>query len=432
MLLIQAIRLAIEGFTVFQYFNNIYQKKRSGVTIFFSFSIAYLFLVFLSELNNAIVNSAFSILFDILLADFCFECKFTSSIFHNLLIFVLIAVTEFIPYTFLTSMAMHDPGLSTIQLDLMNALLSKTLFFVFGYFISHYIADRKMNIDTWKQLLFLSILPAATSVMLVGIYTLLQNQKSLFNVYSPTYYLPIIGAVLLLIANIFVLVFYDHLSKTNRELYLLQISKERNKLDYLYFETLKENYQQSRVLIHDISNHLLTIQSMALQVGDHSVNTYIQNLQSSKALSYNPIFSDNEAMNVILNYEKIKCDRMQIKMTIINEGIYINYVSDIDICSILANALDNAIEAAEHSQKKKIDVLLYCQNDAFSVISITNSCDQSPQFENGHPISNKKDSNLHGIGLISIENTLKKYYGQVEYKYDSSQMQFNTLILIPY
>ena len=431
MLVIQAFRLLIEGFTVFLYFDTLYQRKRKNWQIVLFFSLAYLLLIALSPINHILINSLSTILLNTLLANLCFRCRVTSSIFQNILIFVLLCVTEFLPYMILTNIALYGPEISSLQLYVLNALFSKILFFVLSYFISHYLADRKMKINTWKQLLPLSVLPIATIFTLMAIYFLLQNQKVPLDSRSFIYNLPIIGAVLLMLANVFILVFYDRFRKSNQKLYLLQMSEEKSKLDYQYLETLKENYQQTRILIHDMKNHLLAIQSLAAQAGDSAVSAYIRDLQNSEALSYNPIFSDNEALNAVLNYEKSKCEPYKIQMRVLNEGIHLRHISDIDICRIFSNALDNAIEAADQSREKEIEVSLYCQNEAFSVISIVNSCDTPPIFVKGRPISKKADAHLHGLGLISIEATLEKYRGEVEYQYDAEQNIFQTLIVIP-
>ena len=121
MLVIQAFRLLIEGFTVFLYFDTLYQRKRKNWQIVLAFSLAYLLLIALSPINHILINSVSTILLNTLLANLCFRCRVTSSIFQNILIFVLLCVTEFLPYMILTNIALYGPEISSLQLYVLNA-----------------------------------------------------------------------------------------------------------------------------------------------------------------------------------------------------------------------------------------------------------------------------------------------------------------------
>lgn len=425
MIFIQALRLSIEGFTIFEYFQNLYSRKLSKMKIFFMFISVCIILTSLSAVGSAVINFSFSIFLYILLVYMCFNCKFISSIFHNLIISVIMIITEFSTYIFLDKITISNKILSNFQLNLLNALFSKAFFFFLCFYVSKFIIKKGLQINTFKQLAATSILPLSTCIIIFGI-----SSQYFSNALIGNFFL-MFGILLLFIANIIILIFYNHITAIHKKLYMIQLSEEKKKIDYTYFKTIVHDYEQSRIMIHDIKNHLLAIQSLAATSDNCELNDYISNLQKSEAFSSNSIISSNKILNAILNYEKHKCDLNKITINIINEGICVNYISDIDICSIVSNLLDNAIEAAAISTDKKINVAMFIQNNAFNVLNVRNTCDAKPKIINGKFISSKANKKYHGVGLLSIESTLTKYHGYINYDFDKSQKIFNTTILIP-
>ena len=71
-------------------------------------------------------------------------------------------------------------------------------------------------------------------------------------------------------------------------------------------------------------------------------------------------------------------------------------------------------------------------NSAFVVIKADNSADTEPAVEDGKLLTRKKDKAAHGIGILSIKQTLKNYDGKIRWSYDGDKRVFNTTIIINY
>lgn len=90
------------------------------------------------------------------------------------------------------------------------------------------------------------------------------------------------------------------------------------------------------------------------------------------------------------------------------------YVSSLDLCLIIGNALDNAIEAcAELSDEKSTFVESDMANGFFSM-RVSNSVKEIVPIYDGTIASTKTDKENHGIGLVSIGNCVKKYDGSIK------------------
>ena len=108
-----------------------------------------------------------------------------------------------------------------------------------------------------------------------------------------------------------------------------------------------------------------------------------------------------------------------------------------DVCSIFANALDNAIEASSKSQTEdssdsawiKLDIK---RTEKFFVIKIANSAAKQVDVEKlfmSAGYTSKKDKEHHGFGLRNIRKAVEDYDGLV--KAESDESSFALSIMIP-
>lgn len=92
-------------------------------------------------------------------------------------------------------------------------------------------------------------------------------------------------------------------------------------------------------------------------------------------------------------------------------------VSMFDLCIVLGNLIDNAIEANERIDKERREINLEMrQNGDYLYVKISNPLNGKLSIENGKIKTTKKDTIFHGFGLESIEEIAKKYSGSVTYK----------------
>lgn len=91
-------------------------------------------------------------------------------------------------------------------------------------------------------------------------------------------------------------------------------------------------------------------------------------------------------------------------------------LSPTDLCVILGNSLDNALDACEkiHGQDNKtISVSCQCSS-GFLFLSITNPIAEKVVIRNNHIATTKENKTLHGFGLYSLHSIVKKYDGEVQ------------------
>lgn len=103
------------------------------------------------------------------------------------------------------------------------------------------------------------------------------------------------------------------------------------------------------------------------------------------------------------------------------------------ITTLYSNLLSNAIEAAENSAERTIDIAVTKQAEQDKIlIAVINSSDTPPLTNGkGELISGKTNKKLHGLGTKSINRIVKRYGGESTYYYDAANKRFHYIVLLP-
>ena len=175
-------------------------------------------------------------------------------------------------------------------------------------------------------------------------------------------------------------------------------------------------YNRTRTFRHDIKNHILVMNMLAEQGKYDELKNYLREMSGVIDESDYVRISGISAVDAILNEKMYEAQAQDITTGFDVVNMDKNTVAPLDLCIILSNALDNAIEANMRVPDKndRYIKLKIHGNETFSVISVTNPMAEKPKrLANGSFVTLKEDSDAHGFGLKSIENTALKYNGEM-------------------
>lgn len=179
-----------------------------------------------------------------------------------------------------------------------------------------------------------------------------------------------------------------------------------------YYEKIGNLNNDLRSFRHDYKNHLICIGSLIDKKEYDEAREYIEKISGMNINTSKEFFSGNTIANAILNDKSEKADKSDIKIDF--DGYIHKGISPTDICIILSNAIDNAIEACEKisgDEDRKISV--NCSySKGVQIISIKNPVPENVEIEDDSVKTSKEDKSIHGIGLYNIRNTVKKYGGE--------------------
>lgn len=208
-----------------------------------------------------------------------------------------------------------------------------------------------------------------------------------------------------------------------------RISEYQSDLLATHYTEVENMYRQVRGWRHDYRNHIQVLLTFA-EMGDlDSIKEYLQELSIDLNTVDTVIKTGNKMTDVILN-SKISLAK--------NKGIDVRAdahvpvslsTSGIDLCIIIGNLFDNAIEACMQlpPEERQIRVYMDMKNTQL-YISVTNTtASQKQEKENGRFRSTK--GNGHGYGLVRIDTIIERYQGYLSR--NSEEGAFTTEILLP-
>ena len=183
------------------------------------------------------------------------------------------------------------------------------------------------------------------------------------------------------------------------------------------YQSLRKAYDENQMMYHDFKNHMLAmhqlIEEQRYEETLEYINTYIQcNLRINKRIE-----SGCKIIDIIINYKISEAIEKSIDLTYEIDFVGKLCMEDIDMCALLANLLNNSVEACEKIEKDKrwINLRIKKQNEML-FIWIENSMKERKIEKNKFFETNKEDKKLHGLGMKSIDNVIKKYDGHKEYE----------------
>lgn len=236
--------------------------------------------------------------------------------------------------------------------------------------------------------------------------------------------------IFLIIADIFFLVFmnlyiwylFSYQSRNKKLRAELELWRKQSEMQYQYYERVEGQYLASRKMIHDMRNHLAAIEALKEQDGAKGreyLRDMHQMLDSLALVSY----TDNRMLNIILNEKAKAAKESGIEMDIRIGEISLRHMRDMDITTIFANLLDNALEAAAQAKGERRIEFRADRFHEFAAVRIWNTAG----LRQGRK---KEGERLHmGIGLINVRHTLEIYGGGM--MTEESENEFVVKLTIP-
>lgn len=181
-----------------------------------------------------------------------------------------------------------------------------------------------------------------------------------------------------------------------------------------YYRKLSESNFELRQYRHDSSNICIGLEKLLEDGRTEEALTVVRN-QMKKLKSVQKGFDTGNAVADALLSDK--CSKAQKQNAEIQfEGMLPgNAVSPTDLCVILGNTLDNAIEACEkigEQDKKIIRINSQCQC-GFLFIEICNPVAEPVAIEDKIPHTTKADKTEHGFGMFSLLQVVRSYGGSM-------------------
>ena len=182
-------------------------------------------------------------------------------------------------------------------------------------------------------------------------------------------------------------------------------------------DVILDSENRVKQLRHDMKHHLTEIRLLAKQKQDTEVEQYIDTMTE---YIHNPrefVSSNDTEIDSLLNYMLARAKEEGIDVSA-EVQLPNSLTCSFDINVILGNLLENAIDAALHSQEPKMSVSIQWKQGILK-IRIENSFDGVIQ-KRGKFITTKADKENHGYGIQSVKEMVRRYHGEIIFSVEES------------
>lgn len=187
---------------------------------------------------------------------------------------------------------------------------------------------------------------------------------------------------------------------------------------------LNDIYKENARLYHDMNHHLQMISYLAQKAENAEIASYVASISEPIQQLPDVIWSGVDLVDAILNHILTLADARGIHMDMNVEFPNDCTVSADDICVILFNLLDNALENtktariapgnADSAPNAPVISVSIRKIEQFLMIKVQNPCQEDRKKRFGRFFSTKANPLQHGIGLENVRKTAEKYGGNVE------------------
>lgn len=406
-----------------------FERRKNKTQIF----VGYIFLF----IFNIIINFVWKFQFEWLKVIICLTMTFVfikifylTSLLKRIILIVIyfmsITVAEIVVIGYLmlmNNLYTTNELLSNEIMQMVAVICSKTITWIILYVTKKF--QFKIDVkNSIKEQLFV-ILPNITYVLIVMI-----SLNNLFSIYNhdekkneAIYLITIMSIVAIGMTSHFILSEIYFKEKYDKE--MLESVKAKLMYQSKYYQEKFDTEIEIRKLYHDLKNYALYLENSNDKVTAKKLFEPIKRYQ---------IYVDtgDEFLDLLLS-EKLECA--------IEKGIHVEFLlklpkeqimQSMDLCIIMGNAIDNAIEGAQDNKREKecyIEIRGK-ERENFYLIQIVNSTTKIVEvLDNEFIKTSKENKSMHGIGIISIKETLKKYNGQMTIEW--KEYCFTMSILIP-
>lgn len=210
-----------------------------------------------------------------------------------------------------------------------------------------------------------------------------------------------------------VIVYYGYQQSRHQ----VELLIERNKVMEQEYAGIVAWSRERSALVHDAKNHLIFLEGMIVSGEQERALTYIKKLLSSEDEYEQIFYTDDLVLNYLLNQKMRMAKGYGIKIKLCIDKWNNPFIADEDLCVIVANLLDNAIEALKDIKGEEKKIIMEVKEFSWgAAIIVENNCGETKEESSIRPKTTKKNSREHGIGLQNVETAVKKYGGKVQYE----------------
>ena len=286
-------------------------------------------------------------------------------------------------------------------------------FFVLALIIRKYHSPLSVGKQARAWVPLSVVFPLSTLLIIWQIYTF-PNEQEIWQ----------ICLLILDVVDVVALLLLDHLeqSAVNRE--KLIVAEERTHVQDENIQALSQAYAGQRKMTHDYRAQLSTLSGLLEQGNLEEAKAFLSEMKDRQSERILLINTHNAAIDAVLNQKGYAGQKKKIDMRFRVNDLSTLKLPRVDVTIVLANLLDNAMEACSQMPESErwVSVQILYGQGLLSISIINPSL--PVQITGGQIATTKPEPLLHGYGLRNVEDSLDKYHAEYTFSFKDGRFIF--------
>lgn len=292
---------------------------------------------------------------------------------------------------------------------LVFSALAYSLAFVFLYFIGRL---RKKHDDTPFPL-------PAMAILALVFYLITSFLSYGDELYTQTFELMIAKVIVLgMILLVVFMYFFVNVTRKERDTLksLNTINEELIESQTKFFETSAKADSEIRSIRHDMKNNTQVLRLLLENKEYDKMSEYLDGMSDGLTSADVGAHTGDVIADAIITDKKARAASAGAVIDVTGTVTGVE-ISPVNMCKILGNLLDNAIEALSDEKLKdlpsdqKVIELQFKRTENLFMICVTNPCAECPKIKDGKIVTSKRDAKNHGFGLTNIQTAAEECGG---------------------
>lgn len=427
---VEVLSSFFETFIVMEVLTKLYNPKKTSLNFYIGFIVFLIFGAAVSFLISNTVNivgisAVWGFTLIIIFSALLLKGKLFYKFISILILFLLNLAVDIITAQVLSRLFDSEPTAIVNSEQTHRILLiifSKCLFFIVTriFLFTKHKELNQYNKGYWWVAGIISV--SSLFIMMLATYVQLNLSYQAANIFI------VLFVFLIFILNIIIYYLILKISKDNLTINRNNLINQHSNMMINHYREMVNTDKKLRRVRHDFDNHLSYMRKYIQHKEYEELENYINKIKTESEHIASFPRTGNEAIDGILEFKLSLAQQKGINVTVLGSAPQKLDIEDYDLCCILTNIIDNAIEACDLLNDIDEEKFIKCSFSIykkFLKIEIINPVDNY----NKDFTTKKQDKELHGIGLESIKIAIEKcngfcYFG-VEDKYFHSKILIN-------
>lgn len=273
---------------------------------------------------------------------------------------------------------------------------------------------------TWYVFWILPLMFIGLNLFMIPVYPKLLYQGRMMQGYI------VISLSLLFLLLILYAMFYFTATSLNKKSQLQQVNQFLS-MQQARYDNLRASIAEARDARHDMRHHLNALQSLAAQNQWESLKKYLSDVRESIP-SAGLELCDNPAVDSVASHYGLLCRKHGIPFSFELDLPRELPVPEIDLCLVLSNLLENALEASQRTDpaRRQIKARAYLPSGHMILLTVENAFDGEIKEKDGVFQSSKRIG--EGIGIHSVRRIADKNGGYSRFSYEHGVFYANVML----